>query len=275
MKTQSKLTLVVTLGMTVFGTLTFLIGLLLGLSSPPPMAAYPPARAATLAEAPPAEATHDGQAVAVVQPAPARPAPAATSAPMAAALANADGGAADSTAIAYAPLPPAAPTPPAPPQAKAKVPAASQAAAPAPGPAAPGAPLRLTEAPSPPAPAPAPAARKPEVTPPAPQAQVASIPDETMVEVVGRSVPAPVHAVQVGRFLSRSSAEALANDLVAHDYDARVVAAQSLGVPTKADWYLVTIGPQPDRPTADRVAREVSAAMGLPAQPVSWAAYAR
>ena len=265
MTTRSKLTLVVSLGMIVFGTLTFLIGLLLGLSSPPPMAAYPPALATA-----PGGAAPDVQADTAMQPGLDQAAPAATASvpvtvPVTAGAAGTGNGATGSTAIAYAPLPPAAPE-----RAPAGKPIQSAVSR-----TAPGAPMRLTEPPGHPVPAPVPVARKPEPVPRAPAQQVASIPEplapETLVQVVGRSVPEPVHAVQVGRFLSRPSAEALAVDLIAHGYDARVVAARSLGVPTRAEWYLVTIGPQPDRPTADRVAREVSAAMGVPAQPLSWA----
>jgi hypothetical protein len=95
----------------------------------------------------------------------------------------------------------------------------------------------------------------------------AGLPPPVPVETAG---PPSVLSVQVARFLMRENADALAAELAALGYKPQIVLAREPGIPAAPSWYMVTLGPQPDAETANRLAREAAAALGLPAHAVSW-----
>lgn len=289
MASRRRLTLQVTAGMLVFGLLTFLMGLLIGLSSSPPVAAVPSAPlpaeiAAAEAGATPAEpvATAAAAPAAWQEPVPAPasgPEPAIYPAPpvVAAASPPVEKPAAPEVSSQASPAR-TVPSRTAAPPAKAKA-SESQTAG-----AAPAEKVQVAEAP-PAAPAPAPAAAEPKriagirVGPP-PEERLSSPQRGTLVQAASvpasADVPAPPpapparYAVQVARFLLPENAETLATSLRGRGYQPEIVISETPATPAAPSWYLVVIDPKGDWKTAERLAIEVATTLGLPGQVVSW-----
>lgn len=239
--TGTRLALVIA-GVLLFGLLTFAMGLVVGvqLSVPPatvpvggtPTAPPAPAQPAT---APPASqgSVRGGGGQVDVAPAPTPQAPSQPAAP------------------AVAPMPAPMPTP---------KPAGSS-----PGPASAAAPVQDLRSGPPPGPVPpsplqGPLVRQAAARPPPPPPPANPVP------------PLPVSdriiSVQVGRFLLPEGAAELAGRVAAQGHKAVIVATTEPGTPT---WHVVTLGPQPDETTAQRLADETERTLGLRAVVVTWA----
>lgn len=235
------------LGMLAFGSITFVLGLILGHGVGGSIAiANPPAETA--------EATADASATPPADPA------------LAGAVADTAGDGRSVNVVVQDAEPPvviAAPADAAPPAEVAALPSAEPAPPPPPAVA------DVRSGPSPQRP-PASRMRGPllqATTAVPPPEAVAELPPPAPVEAAG---PPSVLSVQVARFLMRENADALATELATLGYKPQIVLAREPGIPAAPSWYMVTLGPQPDTETANRLAREAAAALGLPAHAVSW-----
>lgn len=245
------------LGMLTFGCITFVLGLILGhgmggnfaIANPPAEASATEAEA--VASAPAADGAAGGQSVSVSVSASSSVASSESTAP------------ASGPAEASVPVEAAAPTEVAalPPSAVADPSAAAVADPPA-----------VAEVRSGPSPQRPPSSKlrgsllEATTTMPPPET-VAELAPSMPVEAAG---PPSILSVQVARFLMKENADALAAELAALGYKPQIVLAREPGIPTAPSWYMVTLGPQPDAETANRLAREAAAALGLPAHAVSW-----
>lgn len=297
MAARRRLTLQVTAGMLVFGLLTFLMGLLIGLSSSPPIAAVPPAgptaepaqvepAVAAAPTEPAAEESDQGTgggdgaatpaawqmpAPAVTAPAVTAPAAPAAPAPVAKPVPAVPVQAASVMVPAPAPAKPASKAAGSPPSGAAPAPAkAEPSAAPAPAPA--------------PTPTPTPAEPKkvsgirvgppPEELLSSPQrgalVQAATAPPMPEGAAAPPAPPPSRYAVQVARFLLPENAETLAASLRGRGYRPEIVVLETPATPAAPSWHLVVIDPKGDWKTAERLAIEVATTLGLPGQVVSW-----
>ncbi|HEV7368318.1 SPOR domain-containing protein [Arenibaculum sp.] len=244
------------LGMLTFGCITFVLGLILGhgmggsfaIANPPAEASATGAEA--VASAPAADGAAGGQSVSVSVSDSSSVASAGSTAP------------ASGPAEASVPVETAAPT-----EVAALPPA--EAADPPPAAAEPPAVVEVRSGPSPQRP---PSSKMrgsllEATTAMPPPETVAEVPPPVPVEAAG---PPSILSVQVARFLMKENADALAAELAALGYKPQIVLAREPGIPAAPSWYMVTLGPQPDAETANRLAREAAAALGLPAHAVSW-----
>lgn len=108
------------------------------------------------------------------------------------------------------------------------------------------------------------AATAPALPPAAPDA---SAPMPAAAPPAEAGPPPPVVSVQIGLFLHLENAERRAGLLAERGYAPMIVMAEDPGQPV---WYAVTLGPIADPAEAEPRARALFLAEGLPTSPVSW-----
>lgn len=253
---RTRLTLIL-LGILLFGVLTFGIGLVVGLTLDRPAA--PPAAVPVPPKPPLPGADPAAATPAVPEPGPAKqemePAKPAGDPPK--------GAAADAPSKAVAANPPSKPA----------------AAEGAPKPAiADDPPSIIPTGPPPPVVTQVSSVIDPTIPTPSPllgplAAQAATpalppIPPEQAPPTAAGPPPNRVISVQLGRFTRLDSATVFSRVLAEKGIRAQIVMADYPGMPP---WYLVTLGPQPDEPTARRQAVEMSRLLEIEVIVISWA----